>query len=248
MSDLEITRIHFTKGQLKEIPEIEVFFVIQVANLLQDLSVLQKLIYMSSMGVDEDLERMAENFQALFICRILAATLYEGWKIISHRKYEGLIQMYCHSLNNEAKNSHREIREYFGEKNNLIETLRNKFASHYDFDSIRKSWRSIGDSEPLDMLIAREHANCRYTACDIVVNKAMLDFINKEDRKVAMDTLLKEIFGVTKKFLNFAGECIKVFAERCPELDTEDVTLRNVPNLDELRLHYFVTRPKRGMA
>jgi hypothetical protein len=243
MPDLELHKISFTKGQLKHLDEKEVVFIVQMANLLQDLSVLQKIIYISSKGVENDVERMAENGQAMFFYRILAGILFEGWNIISSKTYRSVMTIYYTLLNGIAKNSLEEINNYFKVKNNLIERLRNNFSFHYNFGYVRDCIRNLPDSETLDMFIAEEHANCRYTASDTIVNLAILKSINESNIESAMRIFFDEVSKITKIFLDFAGECILVFAKRCPKLPVESVVIKNAPMLNELRLNYFITRP-----
>lgn len=243
MPDLELYKISFTKGQLKQLDEKEVVFIVQIANLLQELSVLQKMIYISSKGVENAIERMAENSQAMLFYRILAGILFEGWNIIHCKTYKPVIGIYYPLFDDKAKKSFEEIKNYFKVKNNLIERLRNNFSFHYNFGYVRDYIRSLPDSEPLDMLIASEHGNCRYTAGDMIINAAILKSIDKNDMESAIKIFLDEVRNITRKFLDFAGECILVFAKRCPKLAGESLVLKNVPKLDELRLNYFVTRP-----
>jgi len=243
MPDLELHKISFTKRQLKHLDEKEVVFVVQIANLLQELSVLQKMIYMSSKGVQNAIERMAENNQAMFLYRILAGILFEGWNIINSKTYKAVIGIYYPLLEDKAKKSFAETKNYFEAKNNLIERLRNNFSFHYNFGYVRNCIRGLPDSEPLDMFIASEYGNCRYTASDTIINVAILKSIDKDDMKSAMKILLDEVGNITRKFLDFAGGCISVFAKRCPKLAAESVVLENAPKLDELRLNYFVARP-----
>ena len=241
MSDLELLKVNFRKGQLKEIEEVEVLFIVQITNLIQDLSVLQKLIYISSKLIDNDTEQMAQSFQALFFYRILTGILYEGWKIIIRKEYETVVRKYYCSFDDKAKNCFKEIERYFKKKGNLIKKVRNKFAYHYDFRRVRGSWRSLKDSEQLDMFIAKEHGNCRYTASDKIIAKAILDSTRKEDMESALETFISEIQRLVSMFVDFGGECILVFARRCPKIAEEKLVLKDVPSLDDLRLDYFVT-------
>ncbi len=246
MPELELTKITFTKGELKQLPEKEVVFIMQLANVLQEVSVLHKLIAISvtyAQDATDAIEARAQYGQTMFFHRILAGVLFEGWTMTNSKRYREVLGTYCPDFGNEANQSLENLRDYFGKKNNLIERLRHKFSYHYNFGCVRDCLRNLPDSEQLDMFIAPEHGNCRYTASDKIIDFAILRTINQKDKQAAMETLVEEVLAVAHNFVDFAGECILIFARRCPEFGRETLVLKDAPKLDSLRLNYFVHRP-----
>ncbi len=242
MPDLELYKISFTKAQLKGLKEEEVVFIIQVANLLQDASVLHKVIRISSKQASDETERLARIGQAMFFLRMLASVLCEARKVINHRLYKDVLQLYLGLCGKLARESLERFQKHFEESDNLVDRLRNNFASHHNVRYIRREYQQLPDNQQLHIFTAADHENCRYTASDEVINTAILKSINEDDMQAAAWTLHEQMDSILRSFADFAGECVLIFStKRCSKLPGESVILQGVPTLDEMKLNYFVS-------
>jgi hypothetical protein len=94
-----LTKVRVSRQQLNAIPRKERIFFIQIGNLLNDLNIFQKLIFISGKHTEDILERRGRNLQALLFVRILAGKLWEAWQLLE-RDFFGakLSQQYESSL------------------------------------------------------------------------------------------------------------------------------------------------------
>jgi hypothetical protein len=178
-----------------------------MGNLLNDLNILQKLIFISGKHTEDKLERRGRNLQALLLVRIHAGKLWEAWKLLK-RDFFGakLSQQYESRLDPLAKNGLSELKKYFSRKN-LIFTVRNDFAFHYSSaDSIEKQVDATRKEETFELLLAEEHGNCLYSMSDVVLNFSLLNAVDPSDPQRAIEKILDEVCTITKHFLDFLGE------------------------------------------
>lgn len=238
--ELSLTRVSFTKEQLSSLDQKEVLFVIQLTNSLQEIVTFQKLIYLSMPETEDKVKIAAENSQTLFMCRLLAGLLFESWNIVISRPYKNVVDQYERLLDQTTIKSLNLLRDYFMSEDNLIKKIRNEYAYHYKFHKIRDCYDRLAESQQLDLFLAEQIGNCRFTASDLIINTAIFNSLNVADFIMAVSDFLQEIDRVVKAFIDFSGECLKIFAERCPKSYIEEIHLDEIPYLDELRLPYFV--------
>ena len=75
---------------------------------------------------------------ALFVDRMLAGKLCEGWTLFRER-YQGtsLSKEYDKLLDTEVRKAIKKLNKYFG-KSNVLSRIRNRFAFHYDPSDLDK--------------------------------------------------------------------------------------------------------------
>lgn len=66
MNQIDVVHTTFSKDDLKCISEDEAVFILQVGGLIHEVISLQKYVHMSSHGVENKIQRMAENAQAMY--------------------------------------------------------------------------------------------------------------------------------------------------------------------------------------
>lgn len=245
MKDIELLHIKFTKKDLECISEDESIFVLQVGGLIHEVISLQKFIHMSNHGVDNDIQRMAENSQTMYFFRLLAGTLFEGWDLITkkHKKYKPIILKYRNELDSIAENAFVKLEQYFSTSNNSCEKIRNNFSHHYNYGEIRKMFRKWPENDKLEIYLSETHANCRYLISDVITNLAILGEPKSTDVIDDIGTLTREISDVSRAFIEVISSylsiiLLKVIAEKKPE--SQEIILKNIPAIHELRLPYFV--------
>jgi hypothetical protein len=249
MKSIDLLHINFTKKDLGYLPEEEAIFLLQVGGLIHEVISLQKFIHMSSHGVENNVQRLAENSQAMYFFRLLAGTLYEGWKLVAenHNEYKIIIAKYKIRLSPPSRAAYDKLANYFSNKKNSCERIRNNFSHHYNFGEIRKMFRSWPDDGAFDIYLSEVHANCRYAISDVITNLALLGKTDIDDIADELASLTKEIGEIAKAFIELISEYLSIilisFIE-AKQIQKQDVKIPEVPSLDELRLHYFVANPE----
>lgn len=242
---MKLFKIEIPKPKLSLIPENERIFFIQLTNMLNDLNILQKLIYFSSKGADDEIVRAGQNSQALFLIKMQAGKLFEGWRLIQDNFFgTKLSKNYEKDLSDLGRNSLTKLKRYFG-RTNLISLIRNEFAFHYSLNASSKIKRlidDIRDSEVFEIFLSENHGNCLYYISHVLVNTAILRSIDSSDFAGALDKLLKDINQVTRWFLDFLGDCVKIIIEKYLGLEQKEIEIPEPPNIDEVALPYFVKK------
>lgn len=248
MKTLKVFHISFSKEDLDCIPEDEAAFLLQIGGLIQEVISLQKFVYMSSHGAHNHVQRVAENAQAMYFYRLLAGNLFEGWKLLTerHQEYRITIAKYKPKLPPIAKSAFEKLKQYFSDKNNACERIRNKFSHHHDYGEILKIIRKWPKGDKLDFYLSEKHANCRYIASDTVTTLAMLGTTELKEVEQNLDALLKEIGDLAGAFIEVVSEYLSLIMgeiSKAKKIEGNEISIPNVPSLDEMRLHYFVAEP-----
>jgi len=232
-------------------PEAERDLLLVVGHLSNELNIFNKLFYWCSnnFSAKEPALRKAHSAQALALARVLAGKFAESWVILRKVYFASRLSKEYHSLlTPEALEALDNLRKYFG-KANLVHTIRNRFAFHYDLAEIRSGFALPNDLEEWDIYLAESNGNTLYYVADLVANYALLNSIVPGDLKAAMESLIQELIQVGGWFIAFLGGCMIVLGERYL-LDEEgnpvvtEIGLPNTPSLDEIEIPYFVVTPR----
>lgn len=248
MGNATLFHITFSKKDLDCIPEDEAAFLLQLGGLIHEVMSLQKFIHMSSHGTEDYIQRMAENAQAMYFYRLLAGSLFEGWELLTvrHREYKAIITKYRARLDSTAKSSFEKLENYFSDRNNACERIRNKFSHHHDYGEILKIIKKWPEDGKLEVYLSETHANCRYVASDIVTNLATLGTTDLRDIQPRLEGLLQEIGDIARAFIDAISEYLSLILQEITEkkeIKIKEISIGNIPSLDKIRLHYFVSEP-----
>ncbi len=248
MKSVNLLHITFSKKDLDCIPQDEAAFVLQVGGLIHEVISLQKFIHMSGQGVDNPIQRTAETAQGMYFFRLLAGSLFEGWELLTrrHNEYKIIIAKYKPKLDNIGKSSFDKLENYFSNKNNACERIRNKFSHHHDYGEVLKIFRKWPKNDKLEFYLAQQHVNCRYMASDTVTNLAVLGTTEMQNMQTKLSTLLEEIGEMARAFIEVISEYLfLIFQEVIKKkgLQEKEIKISGVPSLKDLRLHYFVAEP-----
>ena len=247
--EINVYRFPFTRKDLDVISKDEAVFLLQIGGLMHEVISLQKYIYMSIHNVDNPIERMAENAQVMYFYRLLAGTIFEGWQLLTkrHNEYRIIIAKYKNKLDTVAETAFNKLQEYFSDKNNSCERIRNKFSHHHDYREIVKIFNKWPKNDELEIYLSETHANCRYAASDIVTNLSMLGTIELKDMQPKLDNLIKEIDETARAFIVVISQYLSIIFQEIVEkkkLMGQEMKINNVPSLRDLRLRYFVANPE----
>lgn len=241
---MELLRVEIPMSKLSSIPEDEQMFFIQIGNLLNDLSMIQKLtIFSTNIKAANQVVRAAQNMQTLSLIRIQAGKLHEGHNALQkkfiNKKFE---QKYLDKLITSEKHSYDNAMTYFNDKKNLISWIRNNFAFHYFTKpkTIKKLFDEVSDSEIFEMFMSEFYGNCIFSMSDTLINFAILKYTGITDTDKAMEKLLQDVQKLTKWFGDFLGRFLLVFIEEHLGLQSTKVEIPEPSCINKVMLPYFI--------
>ena len=238
-----VHKVNIPKKTLDGMPEDERIFLVQMGTILNDIHMLLKLVIFSTKKTDNEVERKAQNSQALSILKILAGKLYEGWGVVDYYyRQRCLSRKYGKSLDPKAKKCYKELKGYFRNSDNLVKWVRHKFASHYDREEVKEQVAQSPDDRVFEWYISDYHGNCLYHMSYMISLTAIANFIDIKDPGKAMDIFLNDILETSKNFQFFVGHCMLAIAQKYLERDFENVEIPDPPDINEVFLPYFTTR------
>ncbi len=244
---MKLFKVDITKDALLNIPKPERLLFIQVTNLANELFVLQKLVFCSMNDSEEHgIITTAENMQALFLIRLTAAKLWEGWRLLETHYFNDIFSKdYASSLSPAGQSGLDRLKAYFSDSC-LIKKIRDEYAFHYSSessDAIDVLLNSLEDSEVFSLYMAERHGNCMYELSHTLLFASLLHSMNTTTREDAIATLLDEIIEINKAMLAFIEACVVVFCERYIGFQHEEIEVPDPPPLDDISIPYFVGPP-----
>ena len=248
--NVKLTKFNISKAELLSIPEKELELFIQLTNFYNDINILQKLMVISGNSREKannnKIVKMSLSSQALFLMRIQAGKLYDGWNMLGEHFFNNKVLSVEYNKNGSSKGKEAlsNIKNYFG-KNNFIKLIRNKYAFHYSKESSGKMMKQITDAPDLkifEIYLSEEVGNCFYSIAHDLLNSSILDDIDSDDWVKAMNRFFQEIMDVTKWFLDFTQDCILVISKKHLQLNYEKVQIPEPPSLDDIKLPFFVKK------
>jgi len=242
---MELFEVNVTKEQLKSIPETEQIFFILLTHMANILYTLRKLTLFCAATREESnkIARRAENSQTLFMVRLTAGYLWEGWKLLD-KNYFGLCisKDYDNLLSDDANKCIKDMKRYFRNENN-VKTIRNNFAFHI-FQETPELISKFIEKETTEKysLYFNEYAGlCFYELPDTLINNAILRLVKGETDWERLENLEKEVGGTAHKYLVFANEFVSQFGKKyLLSLNPHKIDIPEPPKMDEIKIPYFV--------
>ncbi len=227
-----------------DVPAKERDFFLLAGHFANEIIFLSKLLIITRHQPLEKIPAKAELTQALFVHKILAGKLYEGWQMIRRYYYGTAIsKVYNELLEKDAQEAIKNLNRYFG-KPNLIRKVRNSYSFHYGPDKIEPTLKEMEDGDEFDMYIAEQHLNTLYYVSESVINKAMLHELEPNDLRASFDKLNQDIVEIHGLLLTFIHNFMKVAAGRHFVKTVSNPVLEEIeidtPSLKDLRLAFFV--------
>jgi len=246
---MDIRKITFPKKIFNEIPENERLLFILLGHFNNELAILHKLLVysMAKPRDDSEHELKAHNAQMLFLARLYAGKLFEGWEVVRKKilstkefsmEYEAMSSV-------EGKAAFDELKKYFG-GTNRIANVRNKYAFHYSSDDdIREQYGKF-DNKNEFIIYTANFANSLYYMSDEIINRAIFEIFGAETVQKSLDLFFNELKKLGEWFFDFTGGYLviildKYFKERFAQLQWEIITINNPPKIDEISIPFFVT-------
>lgn len=121
------------------------------------------------------------NFsQSFIIARLLAGKLWEGWELMRKAYFSTKLSLMIESkLPEDTKDALGNLKKYFGKKN-VIDSVRNEFAFHYNAQRVRTQLFLVEETDNLK-IYAAETEDVLFQFSEIIVGSAMLGAVQTGD-------------------------------------------------------------------
>lgn len=215
---------------------------------MNEILILHKLLHFSNNynSYNNKVLEKAQNAQSLFIARILAEKLFEGWRLLQTNYFGNQVSMeYNDLLTEQGRDCLNQFKSYFS-RDNSIEKVRNRFATHYftSSEGIAQQFEKIPENQAFELYFGPEEGNCLYHVSHIFMTLAVLEAVGASDIQNAMMSLFSDLFKTAEWFIDFSQDfieqfVIKYFGETHDKVEIPDVHL---PSFVDIKLPYFFKR------
>ncbi len=234
------------KDKLGRVRRAERAFYIHAGHLRNELMMTLKILKAS-------INRPPENkiltdlqvAQTFYLSRMLAGKIREGWDLIEKAYLDTELRSTIEGyLSDEARVAFAEVETYFSRKKNVINTVRNRFAFHYDPSLIEKQLEIVDASDQLCVYIGEKEANIFYQMSEITASKAMLDAIQRDDFAAANRRLMSDVTVMSRHLIKFCDGCLLrmtdvYFGTDRTSLDPKEIEIEDVPSRHDIILPFF---------
>jgi len=212
----ELVKIPIPKERFCQIQKEERVLFVLLGHIANELTVLGKLLrWCGNATQASPAETDARVMQTLFLAKLLAGKLNEGWEAFRRGFFETGLSRTFEALNEEPHRGHlQELKRYFNGEN-LLRKVRHKFSFHYSLDEIQGNVELVASRpDELVVYLDRSNANCLYAACDLISNFALLQAVAPDDPAKAIATFLEDLDKMSRLFLSVISGCIWAIISR----------------------------------
>ena len=243
---MKVYKASIPRKDIEALPENELIFFIQACRILNDINILHKTTTISNKTVGSEVERKAQNSQSLFFLMLLAGKLFEGWDLLQKSFFgSNLSKKYENQFPKDAQNSLRDLKNYFGKKENLIKKVRNKIAFHYDSKEILEQIKKLPQDEDLEIYLTQYQGNCFYYIPNVLLINAIIDWSGISDPLQAIDRFFAEVTSVARWYINFLNHCLQNIAEKNVNWELKELDIQDPPAINDVVLPYFIGKPEK---
>ena len=243
---MQLHKVTLSREQLERIPPGERQLLILVAHAANEIGALSKLFHFAAGSASEEgVVGQAENAQALVLARALTGSIYEFWQLLQKSFFgPALSKSYEPKLDAEAKDALQCLKRYFA-RDNIIGTVRNRFAYHYSPDQVDAGFAALTDDDPLQIYMAKHNANTYYAFGDTIVGRAMLEAICPGDHHAAFEALIRDTSEAVKHINVVSGALMiicmtKYIGGSAYDLGAEAIEIEGAPESQVVRIPFFI--------
>jgi hypothetical protein len=243
---VSIHHITLSRTQLDIIPEDERRSLILLAHAANEINILAKLFHFSARASSETpILMQAENAQALVLGRLLSGKIYEFWKLLQSTFFRSAhSKRYQPQFDDVALKALKSFKSYFSHEN-IIATVRNKFAFHYATDQIDTGYQALEEGDSLEIYLAKQNVNSLYAFGDTIVGRAMLESIKPGDHQEAFGILIRDTSQAVSQIDTIIGAIIAICFETHigPDLyamGAKIIEIEGAPDSQKVGIPYFI--------
>lgn len=224
---MKIRRITLAAAELSKLSAEERNLFFLVGHINNEVSSLYKAFSWCLAGAHApgatQIEGDTANAQGMIYARLLAGKLLEAWGALAKSWFASKLgQEVAKSLHPTALASLDELKKYFGSKN-LIFSVRNSFAFHYDAATLGASWERASQEPFFELVIGINRGNSFHQAAELVANVAVFHTISPGDANAGMAAFFKELDMVAGHFQNYCEGVTRAILERLSGLNLDQL-------------------------
>jgi len=242
---MKIKKISISKENLEKTNKDERIFFYGSSWFLAEISTLQKLHHfaMNLEGIEDEYpspELYARNYQTAFLGCLLSSKLWEGWVLLKKDYFlKKLDQKYQKQYSEEAKESLKYLKKYFG-RENIINKIRNSTFHYPVGEDETEYFENLLSNEPKDYetqyFIGESFGQSLFPIDRFLANFSSK--IGKDGIEKSADTLYKESKEIIKHFMWFLSDYIYIFQKECG-FNEEIVEVNGVVNGKDIKIPFF---------
>jgi hypothetical protein len=247
---MKVWRFTFSHDAFYQLPDEERIFWLQLAQIRNDLRAIDAicipLLNVVSARRETKKYSEAEQWIALhqltFAIRQLCGTLEEAHKVIS-KKWHGtsLNKRLSPVLNQKAKDALKAFNKYFSSQN-LVTTIRQKFAHHFDSEILKGRLCSCPPGELHEFIAGQTYGNVFYKFAEDLRYHAIVRVTGETDLQNAVRRLYDEPrHAVMHPFEDFADDVLFKIAQGL-DMKMEEVSVDSP--IDPKMLQPFLLFPE----
>ena len=241
---MKLTKVKITKAMLNCLDEREKVLFVQLANMLNEVYILNRMVLLSfkTNSNGTEVEEWAQHSQSLFFLEILAGKLFEGWELLKRDYFTArLSREYKESLTIVGSDALEELKRYFS-NSNIITKVSNQHAFHFSeqaSEGIIKQIVKIEEHEDNAVYLSEMLGNCFFYWPDRVMTSIMLDDINPDDHAKAIDLFVGDTLSIARKYIDFINDVLFIIVSKM-DYDADEIFIPDPPELDSIMIPYFV--------
>ena len=159
---VSIKVVELSGADLAVVPEAERVLLVQLGHLHNTINLLRRWLLSARPEGRTEAEVHAALAQHSLAARMLAGILCEGWMVLQKSFFgAGVSRGYANDLSTKGAAALATLKCYFSQTN-LLKTVRDRFAFHFDRDEILRQLRAFGESDSSTLYISEEAGNSLY--------------------------------------------------------------------------------------
>jgi hypothetical protein len=252
----ELRRIRLTKKDLDHIPPDERFFYFMAGHFANDVTILGQLLiaaYNSAFGRPGEYSRdephnAAGLAQLFLVLTLLAGRLHEASRLIgSHYFAKGLAKKYENEMSEKARDARRQFSAYFGGKDNVISSIRNRFAFHHYCDEMEIVYTDLPRDFEFITYLGAYIGHTLHAGSEILSINAMTTLVKGHSPLDAIDKIHKDTTEVSAWLsvfvTGFMNVMIKRYLNRIKLEQIETLSIEDEPPISNYTLSFFSSPP-----
>ncbi len=198
---MKLWRFTFSHHAFYRLPEEKRIFWLQLAQIRNDLRAIDGIcipllnVVSPRRGANRysQTEQWIALHQLTFAIRQLCGTLKEAHTVV-HKQWHGtpLSKQIDSSLSQEAKEGLKTFNKYFSNSENLVTTIRQNFAHHFDSEILKGRLCSCAPNELHEFIIGETYGNTFYKFAEDLRHNAIVRAIGGKNIQEAIAKLYDE--------------------------------------------------------
>lgn len=249
---LDILQLPMTKETLAKMSLEERTLFLLLGYASNQVNVLWKLVIIATNETpDNPVEQRVSGAQTQMLVRLTIGAMWEAWLLVEKRFLGGMIgRDYVKLLDKEASEGLARLKKYFG--TSRLSAIRNKFAYHHPTnEEMEAAFQTAvnANSDDLDWSIFFNRAllNTSFFVSDYVLIHGIANVLNEADVNVAHQKMMGDLAPVANDLSEFTFGFAKAIFQKYINRDELEMNLvakiANAPDIDDVRLPYYVETP-----